>query len=225
MKTRAFTLLLAASLATGCVDNDASVLIDAACFPPAPENGQCIVSDSCELFLTGIPYVDLMTTGNSFVLPIQLQNQLADNANASASSTNAHIAFVDELRFTYRAAAQDTNADGVAEVPALLLEDVPAPMTSFSIDPGGTAVAWMELIAPGVGNTLVASGTRRVTVEVSAAGHYNSGRSFETGPFQIIADMCRGCAPAVSPCALGELYLACPQPGQTSSFECVAPDA
>jgi hypothetical protein len=228
MKTRAFTLLFAASLATGCVDNDASVLIDAACFPPAPEDGQCVVSDSCELFLTGIPFVDLKTTGNSFVLPIQLQNQLADNANASSSSTNTHIAFVDELRFTYRApgvaATTDRDGDGDVDpddaIPALLLEDVPAPMTSFSIDPGGTAVAWLELIAPGFGDTLVPWDARRVTVEVSAAGHYNSGRSFETGPFQIIADMCRGCAPVVSPCALGELYFACPQPGQTSSFAC-----
>jgi hypothetical protein len=226
MNARAFTLLLAASLATGCVDNDASVLIDATCFPPAPEEGMCVVSDSCELFLTGVPFVDLTATGDSFVLPLQFRNQLPSNANSSSSSTNTNIAFVDELRLTYGAPGQvattDRNGDGVVNaadnIPALLLEDVKAPMTSFSIDPGGTAVAWMELIAA---NLNVTTGTR-VTIEVRAAGHYNSGASFETGPFQIVADMCRGCAPLVSPCPIGEAYLACPQPGQTSSFECIA---
>jgi hypothetical protein len=229
MKTRAFPLLLAATLATGCADNDASVLIDAVCYPPEPESGQCVVSNSCDLFLTGIPFVDLTTTGNSFVLPIQFQNQLADNENASAGSTNTHIAFVDELQFTYTAPLQvvttDRNDDGVVtaadNVPALVLEDRTAPMTSFSIGPGGTAVAWMELIAPGVGDALVETGGRRVTIEVRAAGHYNHGGSFETGSFQIVADMCRGCLPpAVTPCALGEIYTACPQPGQTSNFTC-----
>jgi hypothetical protein len=229
MKTRAFTLLFAASLATGCVDNDASVLIDAVCYPPEPQNGQCVVSNSCDLFLTGIPFVDLKATGNSFVLPIQFQNQLPDNANASAGSTNTNIAFVDELRFTYRGppiiAATDQDGDGDVDAddhkPALLLEEVTAPMTSFSIGPGGTAVAWMELIAPTVGNTLVPIQERRVTIEVSAAGHYNHGGSFETGPFQLVADMCRGCLPpAATPCAVGEIYTACPQPGQTSNFTC-----
>lgn len=209
MKLRACTLLLAAGLATACTDNDASVLIDAACFPPAPEDGQCVVSDTCDLFLTGVPFVDLAATGDSFVLPLQLRNQLADNADESSSSTNTNIAFIDELQFTYRA-------------PGFLLEEVRAPMTSFAIDPGGTAVAWMELIAPGQGTTVVPSGARRVTIEVSAIGHYNSGAWFETGSFQIVADMCRGCAATVSPCATGETFFACPQPGQTSSFECVA---
>jgi hypothetical protein len=205
-------LLFAAVLTAGCTDNDASVLIEATCYPPPPEDGQCVVADTCDLFLTGIPFVDLAVTGDSFVLPIQLQNQLPDNGDESAGRTNTNIAFVDELRFTYV-------GDG------LLLEDVKAPMTSFSIDPGGTAVAWMELIAPNQGTTLVSSGSKRVTIEVRAAGHYNSGGSFETGPFQIVADMCRGCTGFASPCAVGELYFACPQPGQTSGFECVAPDA
>lgn len=215
MKLRACALLLAAGLATGCTDNDASVLIDAACFPPAPEDGQCVVSDTCDLFLTGVPFVDLAATGDSFLLPLQLRNQLADNADESSSSTNTNIAFIDELQFTYRA-------------PGFLLEEVRAPMTSFAIDPGGTAVAWMELIAPAAvvpdatTNLADLTAATRVTIEVSAIGHYNSGAWFETGSFQIVADMCRGCAATVSPCATGETFFACPQPGQTSSFECVA---
>ncbi|HYG68572.1 MAG TPA: hypothetical protein VD838_12965 [Anaeromyxobacteraceae bacterium] len=232
MKNRALTLVIAAGLAIGCAeDNNASVFITAACYPPEPEDGQCTVSDTCELFLTGIPFVDLNTTQNSFVLPLEFRNQLAENADDSMGGTNTNVAFVEDLRFDYRAPAQpattdqdgDGDVDGNDVILAVDLTDVRAPMTAFSIEPGGTAVAWLELIAPGVGNSLVGSGTRVVTIDVRAGGHYNGGSWFETGSFQIVAEMCRGCAPATSPCAAGEIYTACPQRGQTSNFTCEAP--
>jgi len=173
---------LALLLAAGCgADNFASVQFFEICFPPAPKSGSCIYPASCENTLLGRPRVDV-GLASAFELPIQVNNQLRSNADTSTGQVNTHDAHVQKYAITYGvpgaalpgsiSLANDTVRAGGNTV--VLVEVLPT-----------VTMAQLAAVAPATPTTIVA--------DVVASGRYDSGDTFETGPFRIALDVCSGC--------------------------------
>jgi hypothetical protein len=114
-------------------------------------------------------------------------------------------------------------------------------VTSSPIPPKGNTVALALIVPPSVGdylNGLAGSLTPVVTIQLVAIGRYGDGSSFETGPFTVEVNTCRGCiglhdvAPLYDPiCATtdpgppvvvtpGSIEFICPNDGQTAFYSC-----
>jgi hypothetical protein len=173
---------LALLLAAGCgVDNFASVQFLEICFPPAPTSGACIYPATCANTLLGRPRVDVGLAYN-FETTIQLNNQLTSNADSSTGRVNTHDAHIEKYTITYDvpgaalpgsvSLANDTvRAAGSTTV---LVEVLP-----------NVTVTQLAAIAPATLTTIVA--------KVVASGRYDSGDTFETGPYKVALDICSGC--------------------------------
>ena len=93
MNARTLIALLLAAAATGCVDNNASVRISAACFPPTPnDDGSCSYPSTCDSVMLDNLWVDpsYAPTGGTLVWPFQVDNQRPDNATSDGADQHRH---------------------------------------------------------------------------------------------------------------------------------------
>ncbi len=173
---------LALLLAAGCgVDNSASVQFFEICYPPAPTDGVCIYPATCTNTLLGRPLVDV-GAAFTFETTIQLRNQLPSHADPSTGRVNTSDAHIEKYTVTY--GVPGSALPGSA---SLANDTVPAAgntVVLVEVLPNVT-VTQLAAVAPAEPTTIVA--------EVVASGRYDSGDTFETGPYKIALDICSGC--------------------------------
>ncbi len=212
MNARTLIVLLLAA-ATGCVDNNASITISAACFPPTPnDDGSCSYPAACDSVMLGNLWVDTtyVPSGGTLVWPFQLDNQRPSNATADGS-TNTATAYVTGYKFKY--------SSSTVSIP-----DASVIWTTQTVQAAGTRVVAIPVIPSAVATLLSGSPgmLAEVSVEIRATGHYGDGQIFETGPFSVVVNVENGagaggfCADPATPTLIG----ACPQLGQTSVVLC-----
>jgi hypothetical protein len=212
MNARILIVLLLA-VATGCVDNNASVAISAACFPPTPNaDGSCSYPASCATVMLGNLWVDTTyaATGGTLVWPFQVDNQRPSNGT-SDGATNTATAYITGYKFKY--------ISSTVSIP-----DATVIWTTQTVKPVGSRVVAIPVIPSAVA-TLLAGGAgllAEVRAEIRATGHYGDGQTFETGPFSVVVNVENGtgaggtCADPTTPTLIG----ACPQLGQSAVLLC-----
>jgi hypothetical protein len=205
-------LLLAATGATGClVDNNASVLIAASCFPPTPgTGGTCAFAATCDAVWLGNLDVDVAASpvgGTPLKWPLQMENQRPDNS-ARDGGTNTASAWVTGYKLKYTSAA--------VAIPGITLD-----WSSQRILPGGTIVEVVPLIPSAVRSFLLGvPSPTELLVEVRATGYYGDGSTFETGPFSLVVSVRNG-GYVPGTCTAPAVYEICPQPGQSGVGACI----
>lgn len=209
MNARTLIVLLVAA-ATGCVDNNASVNISAACFPPTPnEDGSCSYPAACASVMLGNLWVDT-TYADSLVWPFQIDNQRPSNATADGA-TNTATAYVTGYKFKYFSST-------------VSIPDLSVIWTTQTVKSGGTRVVAIPVIPPALATLLSVPDNRKeeIRVEIRATGKYGDGQTFETGPFSVVVNIENGrgpggsCADPATPTLIG----ACPQLGQSAVILC-----
>jgi hypothetical protein len=118
----------------------------------------------------------------SYELPIQMKNQLPSNADSSTGRVNTHDAHIEKYTITY-------GVPGAALPGSVSLanDTVPAAgntVVLVEVLPNLT-VTQLAAIAPATPTTIIA--------RVVASGRYDSGDTFETGPYKVALDICSGC--------------------------------
>jgi hypothetical protein len=213
---RLIALTLVAGLA-GCVPNYASVRLFGLCFPPTPNtDGSCSFAATCGALWLGDleANVGYGPTGGTLVWPIQIDNQLPDNADRSGG-TNTNTAWIEKYLIKY------TDEAGLG------LPDVTVEVTTFPVEAASSAVVIVPIfplaISTNLAGALAANSSVQVKAEFKAQGHYGSGDKFETGTFTAVVQACRGTgcvasvtSTAVCPAATPTLAGACPQGGQSA---------
>jgi hypothetical protein len=223
MNARLVTALsLAAVAAAGCVDNDASVHLFALCSAPEPgENGGCIYPAACDAILLGPLAVDIFNpdSGGSLYWPVQVNNQMEPNNDASAGRLDTHTAWIESYVISYRSTT--------ASIP-----DIEVGISSHPVEPGGSTVVIVPVVPPSVVPQLrlQVTGTADLTAEVNAKGRLADGTTFETGPFTVAVNIFPNAIPTPTdadcralsgdPASTAVYVASCPQPGQTSVIKC-----
>lgn len=228
MNARTFTALAAAAaLATGCIDNDASIRVFGLCTPPTPADGGCLYPAACETLALGRLVADVASTSfrGPLIWPVQIDNQRASNADRAGGTETAY-ANIEGYKISYGSAT--------LVVPE---QDVPAQPGPQTIDPGGSTVVLIPIITRTAGTIMsaqVAAGTpQELAAEIRVYGRYGDGSSFETGPFTVQATVCNGCFPSVAtspasycPTAAAPVVAGvCPQERQSAVVVCEAAPA
>jgi hypothetical protein len=201
MKTRIAALASAALLgalaaASGCVDNRASIQVQAICVP----NDTCEFAETCDAQYIGYPTLDKTTSASDDLwLLLQVENQLPENEDLGTGRLNTNDAHVDETVIAYEGAMAGEQSIG----------------SNVLVPAQGTAVISVKLDlspspAPGAGATAEA------LARVRLRGYYDDGTRFETGDFPILIKICSGCVPAAGclvgtcpPASDGQLPLTC----------------
>jgi hypothetical protein len=115
-------------------------------------------------------------------LPIQMNNQLKSNADASTGRVNTNDAHVEQYTITYG-------------VPGFALPGSVA-LTNDTVPAEGNTVVLVEVL-PNVTVTqllvLATATPTTIVAEVVASGRYDNGNTFETGAYRIALDVCNGC--------------------------------
>jgi hypothetical protein len=213
MNARTLIALLLAAAAAGCVDNNGSVRISSACFPPTPnDDGSCSYPAACESVMMGNLWVDTtyVPTGGTLYWPFQADNQRPDNG-ARDGGTNTATAFITGFKISYTSA--------VVSLPDANLDD-----TTRTVEAQGSTVLSIPVIPAGIAALLSANPglLAQVRAEIRAKGHYGDGQDFETGPFSVVVNVENGgwlgvsCPDPAAPNPIGM----CPQPGQTGVVLC-----
>src|SRR5512143_2713466 len=198
MKTRLAALATAAALgalagAGGCVDNRASIQLQAICAPPAT----CTFTEKCDAQYIGYPALDKGASPNDTLwLTLQVANQLPNNQNLDTGRLNTNNAHVDEVAIEFEGGLTGTQTTG----------------SNYEIPAEGTSVISTQL-------DLAAAAAGEVLARIRARGYLDDGTRFETGEFPVTVIVCAsGCAPAACgggrtcpPDSEGQLPLACVQ--------------
>ncbi len=207
MKTRILPLALLGAALSGCIqENYASLEFYGVCAGPTPDTttGACVYSASCDLYALFTYWYDPAVV-SELLVPIEMFNQLPNNADLSAGRVNTNDAIIEEWRFEYLVgdlvAMEATAAENMV-VPAASHKTALVPVFPASLN--------------GIMSALPANW--QFTVNVRAAGRYNDERSFETGPFKVAAGKRSYSAPLS--CVAPKFLAACPQIGQEGSYAC-----
>ncbi len=217
MNARLVTALLLLAGAAGCVDNNASVRLSAACFPPTPsDTGGCSYSTSCTSVMMDNLWVDATyvsptgTSVNGLIWPFQVDNQRPSNGAPADGSTNTASAFITAYQIAYFSSA--------IALPTITIDD-----TTRLVEAASSQVVSIPVVPPSVALLLggVPAGTQ-LRAEIRAKGHFGDGQSFETGPFSVVVfvDNGRGsgayCPDPAKIIVAGQ----CPQDGQSNVTLC-----
>jgi hypothetical protein len=208
---------------SGCVDNDVSIRLESACFPPEPNaDGSCSYPSSCSSVLLGNPAVDVGygPTAGTLVWPVQVGNQMVTDADR-AGGANSKDAWIERYTIRY--------ASGQVSVPS-----VTVPITRHLVPANGRSVVIVPVVPTNVATFLAGAlvttpGPYEISAEIVAKGHLADGSSFETGPFTMVftatsgtyatpdpIGLCNGGDPAGTVPYVGS----CPQEGQTALPGC-----
>ena len=205
-RTLAALLLVAAA---GCtVDNNASLRISAACFPPAPsDDGTCSYPATCDSKMLDNLWVDTTyapTLGTLF-WPFQVDNLRPDNGDRDGG-TNTAVAFITGYKISY--------TSSIVSIPSVTLD-----YTTQTVEAAGSAVIAIPVIPPSVATSLAVNPLllADVRAEIRATGHYADGQTFETGPFSVVVVVVNGRG-AGGGCTdvTQSVVAACPQLGQSA---------
>ncbi len=205
---------LALALLCGCTVQDrGSVQLTQLCFPPTPDsNGACAFSSGgCSAVLAGGHlFVDLVTTGDTLVYPIQIDNQRQDNSDSASFMTNSNNATVERFEMRYE-------GTGLAIPPASSSQTVFVPAA-------GSAIAVVDLLPPGAGAALAAAlpaASTEIVIKVSAHGRYSDDSKFDSADFAVPVSVTQ-LGGGVFACAdtTKKLIGVCPQQGQTAVALC-----
>jgi hypothetical protein len=79
-------------------------------------------------------------------------------------------------------------------------------------------VALVPVLPPSIVTVLAPLAYDHLMVNIRAVGQYADDRYFETGPFKVPVDICRGCYVSGG-CATA--VIACPQEGQYAAYDCL----
>lgn len=201
--------VLAAALAAtalACVGNNASVQLQAVCFP----TDDCTFASTCDAQFIGLATLDV-SLSSTYVAFVQVANQLQDNADAATGRTNTNDARIHEFRIEY-------------DAPAGWMQDVTYRAGPYQVPAEGTAVIGLTPIPAAIGASLPpvvpdqAVGTDplvTVIAKVRARGEYDNGSTFETGVFEMPIRICDGCLASRSFCSDGTPTAVCPSDGQS----------
>jgi hypothetical protein len=207
MNARTLAALLLLAAATGCIDNNATVRLSAACFPPAPnDDGSCSYPATCDSVMLDNLGVDPSYAGTlgTLIWPFQADNQRTDNTNADGR-TNTATAFITGFKIAY--------FSSTISVPTISLE-----YTTRTIEAGASQVLSIPVVPVSVATQLagIPGGKGSVRAEIRATGHYGDGQTFETGPFSVVILVSVGGWTGGSCTDVTQTVVAfCPQPGQT----------
>jgi hypothetical protein len=209
MTTRILLPLAAlAAVLSGCpLENEASIQFYAVCYPPAPDTttGACVYSESCEAVALGTFWADVATVYQG-VAPIEIRNQLPSNADESIGRVNTNIAYIQQFRLEFVLPGSGFT---------LPEEWVDANVT---VPTSGSTVALVPVLPPSIVTVLGPLAYDHLMVNIRAVGQYADDRYFETGPFKVPVDICRGCYVSGG-CATA--VIACPQEGQYAAYDCL----
>jgi hypothetical protein len=207
MKTRALaTASLAVLLLAGCPAEFSGVTIVGVCSPPEPVNNACTYPATCDTFFAGTAILDAaagQAGGVDFRLPVEIDNQLPNNADTANGRINTNDAQVQSWEVTYPGTS----------VPSW---NVGATVT---IKASGTSGALLRLIRVQDFAALApnGAGTRQVVVSVRGHGVLGSQDAFTTAWFDVPVTVCNDCLPK-NPCPSGTTFQgACPSTGSASA--------
>lgn len=214
MKTR-FLALAAVALLASCANESYPVALHAICSPPEPESGGgCLYDATCPATLAGTAYLDASPAShpfpNDFELPIQINNGMPNNADATTGRTNTNDAFIQAI---------DLEFHGVGLAPVSL-------PVSFTIPAAGSTSPVLSLVPYAYFPALQASvggGGAFLEIVVSVRGRGITGAQlkFTTPWFQVPVRVCDGCIDPANLCATGKTLTGlCPGFGQTATIKC-----
>lgn len=206
-----------------CVDNDVSIRLESACFPPTPNgDGSCSYPASCDSVLLGDPAVDVdyAPTGGTLVWPVQVGNQMVADADR-AGGANSKDAWIEKYTISY-ASAQ------------VAIPTVTVPITRHLVGASAKSVVIVPVVPLAVatylsGQMVVTPGPYEVAAEIVAKGHLADGSAFETGPFTMVFTATSATYSQPDPIALCNAgdpagtvpYVgSCPQEGQSAIPGC-----
>lgn len=165
-------LLGALAGASGCVENRASVQLQAICVP----TDDCTFADTCDAQYIGYPTLDVSTSPAGVLwLLVQVGNQLPNNEDLDVGRTNTNDAHVDETYVEFEGARGGTASVG----------------SNYLVPAEGTAVISVQL---DLSTAIVpAGGTAEVLAHVRLRGYFDDGSRFESGDFPVLVRVCDGC--------------------------------
>jgi hypothetical protein len=215
MRTRLVLVSLAAAALACTVENDASIQVRQVCDYPKP--GSCVFSSGkCDQIIMDPPWIDLLARAE-LVLPIQWDNNLPDNSDASSGRLNTNVARVESYKMSYSASG-------------LSIPDVEVAVVGAAVDTGASTVDDVLVMPFAITNMLLAATPVTVLVEVRAKGHLAGGTSFETAPLRVpvvvFASQAATAYQAALACTTGQVPKTCPDDfwGQfPATGGCVAP--
>lgn len=222
MKTATRLLVLLALATAGCVDYKVPVNFANVC--AAPDDAQaCAFAATCDAVLASArPVVITQRAGsigggvNALFLPLQLDNQMADNGNVESGQVNTHDAIIESYDFTYEGqfpATKVTNYFANGRVPAEGSTVVVVPVI-----PQASLAEIQTLMAA------AAVTEASVVVTVVAKGKLLDNSDWKTGEYRIAVDVIDAvCADPQLQCKPTDVVYQCPNFCQTSSVKCVAP--
>jgi hypothetical protein len=225
MKTpiAAFTCALAL-VASGCTaDNIQTVSMEALCAPP-DDAAKCAGSaGKCDMLLASArPWLSTQSLGhaNGFEMFTQVLNQAPNNADESTGRVNANDAIITGYELDFASAYYNRAAffyPANFYVPAA---GVFAPVIKYIPE---EISAEMQMAFPLYNGADITTGPIPVTVGVRLRGHLLDDREFTTGTFTVTIDVYNEDAGVPACPTAGDVFVACPNYGQTASTDCVTP--
>lgn len=176
------------TLASGCVENSASIEPIGICAPSSDAKA-CSSSGTCDKFLTGQTFVYVSLAGSSgttlngdLYYFMQFENQLPDNGSASTGRTNTNDAWISGVDLSFAVHAS-------ALTPAFALPDTSRPLVPMLVRATSSATPAVILVPSdyiALMSGLIGPGDE-VLVEVTlrATGTYAGGADFTTGPMTV----------------------------------------
>jgi len=208
MNTRALALATALTgLSLGaCTSPNESVSISLSAVCALTD--ACTFSAECEAQYIGEIMFDAVQATELW-LPVQVNNQLLNNADESIGRVNTNDAHITSFEMTYQGFALATATVAVSQ-------RVPA---------GGTATVGLALVPPQPGLLAPPAASGQVLARVVAKGFFENGSSFETGEFPIAFTFCSACVGPPVACTLPEVAtVTCGSVGTWPAVgECIAP--
>ena len=205
MKTPILALAVLGTSLSGCVlDNYASPEFYGICAGPTPDatSGACIYSSTCGMYMSSYWYDPASPYG--LVVPMEIFNQLPNNADVTALRVNTNDAVIEQWEFDYVVGSPGSYATFQSSTSG----------TSVVVPAGSHIVVEVPVVPAGLAVVLPA-----FIVNVRAVGRYLDDRTFETAPFGVQVYQATYVPPTLSSCTG---YVAvCPQPGQASTPGCV----
>lgn len=209
MKTRTLALAALAAALCGCPQADhASLEFYGICAGPKPDTsttaGGCTYSSTCALYALFHYWYDPAVLAQ-MVVPIEMFNQLPNNADLSSGRVNTNDAVIQQWRLEY-------DMGGGVTLPVAVQDNFTVPAASHK-----TALVPVFPTSVNALMRTLPAGTE-ITVSVRAAGHYLDERTFETGPFKLPAGVRTYVAPVT--CVAPKVVVACPAVGQEGTYDC-----
>jgi hypothetical protein len=168
----------------------------------------CTFAAECDAQYIG-GYVFDSSLASQFWVPVQVNNRLVNNADASVGRVNSNDIHITSFNVAYSGFALASASTTV----------------NFRVPAAGAATVGMYIVPPQAAAIAAPAVTHEVVALVKAKGYVEDGTSFETGEFPVAFTWCDGCLAPFFTCTAPDVpTLACGSFGVApSKFSCVAP--